>query len=303
VTRLIGLGGVFALSFSAVFFRLAHVSQTTATLFRAVYAAPVLGILYLWARPDTPGTRPLAHAMAIASGVLLALDLVFWHMGIDLVGMGLATIAASIQVVLVATVGWARDGERPSAFAAAVIGLVLTGVALTSGVLDGASYGASPAAGVAISVLAGICYAGFLVVFRDASRLGLHPVSALTDATFGMALGALACAGFDAGFSLIPTWPAHGWLAALAVVTQVGGWLCLGSALPHLPALETSVLLVGQPVLAVCWGMWLFDERLSGVQWMGSALVLVGVATLSARGAVQPSVATRDRSSPWPLSP
>jgi drug/metabolite transporter (DMT)-like permease len=31
----------------------------------------------------------------------------------------------------------------------------------------------------------------------------------------------------------------------------------------------------------VLWGVLLFDERLSVLQWLGSAIVLAGVATLS----------------------
>jgi drug/metabolite transporter (DMT)-like permease len=41
------------------------------------------------------------------------------------------------------------------------------------------------------------------------------------------------------------------------------------------------VLLLGQPVFTVIWGVLLFDERLSLVQWIGSAIVLAGVAVLS----------------------
>jgi drug/metabolite transporter (DMT)-like permease len=52
-------------------------------------------------------------------------------------------------------------------------------------------------------------------------------------------------------------------------------------ALPKLPVVETSVLLLGQPVFTVVWGVLLFDERLSALQWTGSAIVLAGVALLS----------------------
>jgi len=45
--------------------------------------------------------------------------------------------------------------------------------------------------------------------------------------------------------------------------------------------LETSILLLGQPIFTVLWGVLLFDERLSILQWLGSAIVLAGVATLS----------------------
>jgi drug/metabolite transporter (DMT)-like permease len=87
----------------------------------------------------------------------------------------------------------------------------------------------------------------------------------------------------------MPTWPAHLWLGLLALVSQVVGWLLIATALPRLPAVETSIMLLGQPILAVIWGVLLFDERLSGIQWLGSALVLAGVATLSvSRPATRP---------------
>ena len=49
----------------------------------------------------------------------------------------------------------------------------------------------------------------------------------------------------------------------LALVTQVVGWLLIATALPRLPAIETSVMLLGQPVLTVLWGVLIFAERLS----------------------------------------
>ncbi len=59
------------------------------------------------------------------------------------------------------------------------------------------------------------------------------------------------------------------------------GWLFIATALPRLPALTTSVLLLVQPIFAIVWGVLLFDERLSPLQWLGSAYVLAGVAVLS----------------------
>jgi drug/metabolite transporter (DMT)-like permease len=78
------------------------------------------------------------------------------------------------------------------------------------------------------------------------------------------------------------------WLAMLAIGSQVIGWLLIGVALPKLPVVETSVLLLGQPVFTVIWGVLLFDERLSALQWTGSAIVLGGVAVLSLRRQSRP---------------
>ena len=69
------------------------------------------------------------------------------------------------------------------------------------------------------------------------------------------------------------------WLISLALVSQVMGWLFIATALPRLPAVETSVLLLVQPaVFAIAWGVMFFAERMSFVQWMGSAIVLAGAS-------------------------
>jgi len=40
-------------------------------------------------------------------------------------------------------------------------------------------------------------------------------------------------------------------------------------------------MLMVQPVFAILWGLMFFDERLSVLQWIGSAIVLASVGTIS----------------------
>jgi drug/metabolite transporter (DMT)-like permease len=272
--------GVLGISFSAVFVRLAAVSPVTATFFRAAYALPALAGVWALSRGDDPRARP-ARLLAFASGVILGIELAFWHKSIALIGVGLATVLANVQVVVVATVAWLLYGERPGMGTAAIIGAILLGVALTSGLARPDAYGAAPIAGVALGAFAGACYAIFLLMFRAANRALAPTAGPLLDSTAGMAIGALLCAPFDPGFAFAPSWPAHAWLAMLAVVSQVIGWLLIAQALPRLPALETSILLLVQPVFALAWGVWFFAERLSALQWLGAMLVLAGVGSLS----------------------
>jgi drug/metabolite transporter (DMT)-like permease len=63
--------------------------------------------------------------------------------------------------------------------------------------------------------------------------------------------------------------------------------------LPRLPALDTSVILLVQPMLTVVWGALLFAERLSSLQWAGVVAVLTGVALVMLAGAVDRSRARR----------
>ena len=280
VIHLQALLGVLSISFSAVFVRLAAVSPVTATFYRGAYAAPVLGLVWLAGKSqDRRGARE--RWLAIVSGLVLAVDLNLWHESIALLGAGLGTVIANVQVVFVAAAAWLLYGERPTSRRVVTIAVVLGGVVLTSGLARHDAYGARPVAGAIIGVLAGGTYAAFLLVYRHANRTPGPRSGPLLDSTIGLIGGALACAVVDPQFTFTPIASAHLWLVLLALGSQVIGWLLIGVALPKLPVVEPSVLLLGQPVFAVIWGVLVFSERLSLLQWAGSAIVLAGVAVLS----------------------
>jgi drug/metabolite transporter (DMT)-like permease len=297
VTHLLALVGVLSISFSAVFVRLASVSPVTATFLRAGYALPVLAALWFAGRRRDQRRRR-EHWLAFASGLILAVDLNLWHESIALVGAGLGTVIPNVQVVFVALLMWLLRGERPSAVRMATIALVVTGVVLASGLARADAYGSNPTAGVLLGVLAGVAYAAYILVFRSSTAASAPAAGPLLEATLGMFVGAAISAPFDARFTVAVGAQATLWLVLLAVVCQVFGWMCITTALPKLPALETSILLLGQPVFAVVWGVLLFGERLSAVQWTGCALVLGGVATLTARASTPPPPPHAGRSRP-----
>jgi drug/metabolite transporter (DMT)-like permease len=282
MTQLIAALGVIAISFSPVFVRLAGVSPVTAAFFRAVYALPMLAVVLIFTRRPDP-RRGRARLLAAASGVALACDLGLWHESIALIGVGLATVLANVQVVFLPLAGWLIYKERPSRPTFIVGGIVATGMVLASGLSRADAFGANPGLGVVFGAVAGLCYCVYLMVFRATAQHGVPPAPLLLDATIGIAVGSLLIAPFDAGFSLRPAWPSHGWILALALVTQVFGWLAITSALPQLQAAETSILLMLQPVFAVIWGFVFFSERLSPIQWTGAVMVLAGVAAMPRR--------------------
>jgi drug/metabolite transporter (DMT)-like permease len=231
--------------------------------------------------------RRISRWLAFASGLILSADLSFWHYSIMLIGAGLATVLGNTQVLFVGLAAWLLHRERPSHLAFVVVPVIIVGVALISGLGRVGAYGKDPILGVVYGILTGISYATFLLVFRRSNR-ELAPASGpLLDASVGATLGCLVVGAlFEPGFSLTWTWPAHGWLLALALGSQVAGWLLIAIALPRLAALETSVILLTQPMLTVLWAYLIFVEKLSNAQWAGVALVLGGVAALSRWGSV-----------------
>lgn len=283
--RLIGLAGIATISFSAIFVRLAGVSPTTAAFFRAAYAWPVLlAITWLLRHRDRRDSR--ARWMAFGSGLLLAADLICWHRAIGAIGAGLGTVLGNTQIMFVGIAAWLLHRERPTRLALVTVPVVFTGVSLVSGLGRPGAYGDDPVAGVMYGLLTGIFYGSFLLVFRASNR-GLSPVAGpLFEVTSGVIVGTAAFGAFDPAFSLAFSWPAHGWLIALALGSQVIGWLLISHALPRLAALETSVQMLVQPMLTVLWGRLIFAEYLSPLQWAGVTLVLGGVGLLAVRGTV-----------------
>ena len=288
------LGGS-AIAFSAVFVRLSGASPAPAAVFRCGYAVPFLLVL---ARLEDRrfGPRPArARRLALAAGVLFAADLVSWHYAIGAVGAGLATVLANLQVVVVALAAWAALGERPDPGLAVAIPVALAGVVLISGVLEERAYGEDPALGVVFGVVTAVSYAGFLLLLRQGGSDLRRPAGPLADAT-AVATVASALAGWAThDLDLVPSWPAHGWLLALALGSQVVGWLLISVSLPRLPAAVTSVLLLVQPVVAVAAGVAILGEAPSALQLLGVALILSGVATAarSRRAGPRPAAEAR----------
>lgn len=284
--RLIAMVGIVAISFSAILVRAAATSPGTSAFFRVAYAVPLLAVVWVLARHRAgPRRTGRARLLALAAGVFFALDLNLWHRAIDLVGAGLATVLGNLQVVMVAVLAWVIHGERPRAAALVAVPVAFLGVALTSGLGRADAYGSAPVLGAVLGVLTAAAYTGYLLTLRQAGAQLAHPAGPILDATASAAVvGFVLAVVFDPAFRLAPTWPAHGWLVLLAWGAHSVGWLSIAVALPRLPALETSVLLLVQPCLTVLWGVLLFREAPSTLQWLGIALVLGSVAAVSLAG-------------------
>lgn len=275
--------GAGALSFSAIFFALADVSPATGAFFRAFYALPALFVIY-WLRRNQDQRGWKARGLAFVAGVLLAVDIVAWHAAILHIGTGLATLLVSSQVLIVALVAWVVLGEKPAPRVMGAIPLVLVGVALVSGLGREDAFGSQPLLGTILGVSAAVFYAGFILGIRRANRSQAPAAGPLLEATAAAALTTALLGPLVSELDLVPSWPSHGWLVALAMVAQVGGWLLISYALPRLPAAETATVIVLQPVLTMGWGALLFSERPSLVQLTGAALVLTGVSLVALRG-------------------
>ncbi len=300
--RVCAVLGAVTIAFSSILVRLSHASPSTAAIFRCVYALPLLGLLALWEDRRFGHRSWRDRRYAIAAGLFFSADLILWHRSIGDVGAGLATVLANIQVVLVPLVAWLVLSERPGRQMLAALPMALVGVLLISGVLEQGAYGRDPARGAVYGLCAGVAYVGFLMLLRRGGTDLRRPAGPLFDAT---ATAAIACviAGVIIGDAkLVPTWPSAGWLATLALTSQVLGWLLITMSLPRLPSAMTSVLLTVQPVGSVLLAALIFAENPTPLQLTGVLLVLAGLLTATRRvrrreAAPGPQVALADAES------
>ena len=278
---LAAVAGALTIAFSAILVKLAEVSPSTAAIFRCAYAIPVLGALALWEdRRFGPRTRR-DRLLAAVAGVFFAGDLIFWHHAIEDVGAGLATVLGTLQVVMVPFAAWLLLGERIGRRILVALPLVCSGVVLISGALESGAYGDNPARGVMFGFLTGITYAGFILVLRHGSGDLRRPAGPLFDATAVAAVVAVV-AGLAVGDAdLVPSWPAHAWLVALALSSQVLGWLLITVSLPRLPAALTSVTLTIQPVGSVILGVILLSEEPTLLQLAGVACIIAALLSIA----------------------
>lgn len=280
VTLAAALFGAVLISFSAIFFGLSEVSPITGAFFRVGYALPILFVLWLIRRHQD--RRPLSrHWIAIGAGLALSADLLTWHTSIEFIGAGLATLIANTSVVFVALGAWLLFKEKPRRTTMVAIPVILFGVTLVSGLGQGDAFGSNPIRGTVLALMAAIFYASYLLSLRHSNQEQAPAAGPLMEATLGATLSLLILGLIQGGLDLEFSWPAHGWLLALAIGSQVIAWLMITYALPRLPAVETATIILIQPALTMIWGAIIFDERPSGLQIIGAVIIMVGVTVVA----------------------
>jgi drug/metabolite transporter (DMT)-like permease len=274
---LVAAAGAACIASSALLVRLAGTTPATAAAFRCLLSVPVLAVLARYQTRNEPA-RPLrSRLLGLGAGAFFTFDLYLWHHCIGDAGAGVATVLGNLQVIVVAAAGWAVLGERPSNRLLVGLPVVLAGVVLVSGVVGPAAYGGHPIRGTVYGLTTSVAYAGFILLLRASSRGTRSTAAPLLDATVTAGVLSIGLGAATDGIDLAPGWVSFGWLALLALLSQIIGWLLISRSLPHLPAAVTALVLLLQPLGALLLAAAVLGERPTWVQLVGSAVVLAGV--------------------------
>ena len=270
------LAGNVALALGPWAVRLADSGPVSAGFWRLFLALPFLAML---ARANGERLGEIARPslmLVLLAGVVFALDLASWHIGIEATRLGNATLfgnSGSLVLMIWGFVMWRRlpRGTEWLAMVSALAGAVI---------LMGNSLEVSreTLVGDLFCLLAGLFYAGYLLILQNA-RVGLGSWSLLTWSSLAGAPVLLAMAVLRGE----PIWPTD-WspLIALFVLSQLVGQGLLVFSLKHFAPLIIGVALLTQPAVAALSGWYAFGETVGPVDLLGMALL--GAALVLARG-------------------
>ena len=268
--------GAVATAANPVFVRASDLAPIASAFHRMAWALPLMWLWVALERPRVEGAPATARAgdwrLLALCGVLFAADLGFLHWSIQLTIAANSILFLNLQPIYVAVGAWLLFRERVTRAFLPGLAVAMSGLLM----LVWQNVGTGRLAGDGLGILAGICYAGYILA---ASRLRARHSSAVVNAwTCAVAAPALLAAALLAGANVIPA-SAEGWLLmiGLGVICQAGGQGLIVWGLAHLPAGFSSLTLLVAPVAAALFGWSLLGEVLGSVQIAGMVAVLAGI--------------------------
>ncbi|MET0268960.1 MAG: DMT family transporter [Sphingomonas sp.] len=251
--------------------RLADVGPLSSGFWRlALAAAPLLLIARVAGQPIGGIPRALWPALAVA-GLAFAADLAAWHSGILHTRLANATLLGNGASFFFPLWGFVVARAWPGRAQIAALLLAAAGVTL----LFGRSVELSPdhVLGDLLCLCAGLFYTLYLIAMNRA-RGSVAPLPALALFTLIAAVALLPFA-----LALETAFLPRDWtpLLLLALGSQVVGQGLLIFAMGHLSPLVVGLGLLTQPALAAAIGWVVYGERLTGMDALGMAAILVAL--------------------------
>ncbi|MDR5682783.1 MAG: DMT family transporter [Armatimonadota bacterium] len=209
------------------------------------------------------------------SGAALGGGYALQTLGLRLTTATTAAFITGLSVVLVPVLGtmW---GRRPGPREWTGVALAAAGLAMLT--LDGASW---PGVGELLVLGCAACFALHILLLDRASAR-----------TPPLALGAMQMLAAAAVCGLlVPTEPLPsavpveiwGAVAGMAVVASAGAFSIQAWAQRFTPPTHVGLVFASEPVAAALFARWWLREVLDGVQWIGAALILVGIVVAEMR--------------------
>lgn len=268
------VGATVAVSFSAIFIRLADASPATVVWLRMALATLLLAPFAITGSARGPLLTRRQLSLTLLAGMLLGGHFLLWTASLGLTSVAASVLLVSVHPLLVAPAARWMLGERVPLSAAAGIALALAGTLVTC--VGDLRISSSAPAGDGLALAGAVCLAGYLLIGRGVrGAIGVAPYSA---AVYGVvALTAVVTAAVQGGVAA-PSGRTLLTCLALALVCTIGGHTVYNWALKHVRALAVSTSFLGEPPLAAVLALAILGNVPPLATVIGGVLILAGLA-------------------------
>jgi len=267
--------GACVIGFSPILVRLTQTGPAAAAFWRLSCALPLLALTAL----RTQGRIERPSSLAVAAGVMFALDLGFWHYGVTYTSVANATVLSNLTPVVVTAFAWIFLKERARPLFVLAVAVAVGGAWLMASQHAGAP-GLDPPLGDALSASTALWYALYLLAIGQARKREPAGVLMFWSSVVGAPL--VLAAALLLRERILPL-GASGWAACIALgLVHFAGQGSIAWAMGRLPTPTASVVVLVQPVVAAVLGWALFGEVMGPLQALGGAVALSGVVLAQA---------------------
>ena len=268
-------GGVVAVSFGAIFVRVAEAPSLVIASHRLLIASLIVAPVGLSRRHAE--LRALSRSdlsWAVVSGVLLSLHFVFWIASLEYTSVASSVFFVSTSPIFVGVASHLLTRDKLSLTMSAGIAVAVLG-GMVIGWND-LALGSEALRGDLLAIVGAVMVGGYFMAGRK-----LRPkVSLLAYVTVVYSIAALGALTLTvlakhrlSGYSA-QTWAMF---ILLAIVPQLVGHSSLNWALRLLPAAAVGVVTLGEPVGSTVLAYFLLKEPPTLLTVLGGALILAGI--------------------------
>ncbi|MDB5136772.1 MAG: family transporter [Mucilaginibacter sp.] len=265
--------GIFCISFSPIFVKLAVAPPITSAFYRIFLAWLVLAPYCIYKGKLKIGYQELL--IALLGGVIFGADIAIWNLSLLKISATISTLVANLAPVWVGLLSFLILRKRSGVLFWAGTWIAILGMIILVGYQHILHLQFN--IGLVYALIASLLYALYIMITKGI----LRKISTLTFMFYNM-LGAsvfllLICRYQDnemLHFST-STWL---YLLGMGMICQLVGWITINYSLNYLDATKVSIALLSQTVIAGFWAMLFLNERLEFKEIAGSVIVLAGIA-------------------------